>query len=602
MNQEKTNLELKYKDRSPEQTINIIKNFFESHNFNLEEEICACSEASTYWCHIVLFYNGYKILETNGKGSNKIYSLASGYSELYERFCGGVCSINLDFFDRKKYQELNYQKHGYYLSKDEKFDSFENVKNCCEKYKKFLSFFCDEEDYLLKTIALITPEQEDLKLLTVPYINFNDITKVKYFNEYLMNVMQGSDGWAAGNSLEEALTQGLSECYEHYVGEQIYTNTPNLFYELNLASLELPEYLKEIVYNIKLNNNLYIYDLSYNFQVPVLMSILVNKVTHKWHMNLGSSPIFEIALERILTELYQGVFHFDIYEEDKFLLPSRNVSYADAMATNIGDMSCRTIYPESIALNRIVIDNFNTDIFLKHRDYSNKELNEYLQVINKKNNFNVYYRNLSLISDMFAVRVFIEDIPLFDITTYQKFSQISNSIQQEIFKYQYLILREYNNFLNINTKQYSLDNLLTYLKVFNKYKKEIINNEDYIDILFSSSKFKFLFIDITNLDDFFHEFSKRINVNLLLKYSYNNINYKINLYYPLYKFIKNGCYTDKELEYFFKFLNYPSSFIKEKISIIKNKKNEIIFKELILDFLKIINESNEYINFISIYI
>jgi ribosomal protein S12 methylthiotransferase accessory factor YcaO len=40
--------------------------------------------------------------------------------------------------------------------------------------------------------------------------------------------------------------------------------------------------------------------------MPVLMSFLINKYTHAITVNLGASPIFDIALERVLTELYQG--------------------------------------------------------------------------------------------------------------------------------------------------------------------------------------------------------------------------------------------------------------------------------------------------------
>jgi ribosomal protein S12 methylthiotransferase accessory factor YcaO len=36
------------------------------------------------------------------------------------------------------------------------------------------------------------------------------------------------------------------------------------------------------------------------------MALTVNHTTHSITVNLGSSPIFDIALERVLTELYQG--------------------------------------------------------------------------------------------------------------------------------------------------------------------------------------------------------------------------------------------------------------------------------------------------------
>lgn len=594
----KTDLAHKYKDRSPEETIQIIKDFFISNGFELEEEIRACSEAGTYWCHIVLYYNSRSNLETNGKGASEIYALASGYSELYERFCAGVSSFNLDFFDRKKYQELNFQKNGYYLAENEKFESFDEVKNCCLKYQEFFNKFNDPENYLLKTIALITPKQQDLKVLTVPYKNFNNNVEIKYFNDYLMNIISGSDGWAAGNTLEEALTQGLSECYEHYVSEQLYNNTPDIFYELNLNSLNLSDYLKNIISKIKINNDLYIYDLSYNFQVPVLMSVIVNKFTHKWHINLGSSPIFEIAFERILTELYQGVFSYNDFNESSFLLPTRDKNYAECMATSLNNMNNRTAYPEEIVFNKITIDEFNTEIFLLNNNYTNKELNNHMQQINIKNHFNVYYKDLSLIKNMFAVRVFIENVPLFDVTSYNKFNQIPKEEQLKILQLEYLIMNEYNNFLN-NTN-FSLSDLLVYLKELNKYKNFIIINDDYVDIIISTTKLKFLFLNITNLETFFNDLGTEANIaNVYLN---NEFNYIINLYYSLFKFIQSKKYTDKELEQFFKFLNYSNVLINEAIELLNNNNFIDIFKQLILNFLMYLNNSNIYFNFLNTYI
>ncbi|MGN1342703.1 MAG: YcaO-like family protein [Bacilli bacterium] len=55
---------------------------------------------------------------------------------------------------------------------------------------------------------------------------------------------------------------------------------------------------------IQKENTLYIIDFSYNFNVPVLMALIVNRRTNTITVNLGASPIFDIALERTLTELY----------------------------------------------------------------------------------------------------------------------------------------------------------------------------------------------------------------------------------------------------------------------------------------------------------
>ena len=75
-----------YKDRDPIDTIKIIKDFFKDKGFKVTEENLE-SESSTWSCHLALYKDNHFIISSNGKGLNKEFSLASGYAELYERFC-----------------------------------------------------------------------------------------------------------------------------------------------------------------------------------------------------------------------------------------------------------------------------------------------------------------------------------------------------------------------------------------------------------------------------------------------------------------------------------------------------------------------------------
>jgi hypothetical protein len=47
-----TSLNQKYKDRDPEDTINIIKNFFKEKNLEVKEDIIYKTKNNTYWCGI----------------------------------------------------------------------------------------------------------------------------------------------------------------------------------------------------------------------------------------------------------------------------------------------------------------------------------------------------------------------------------------------------------------------------------------------------------------------------------------------------------------------------------------------------------------------
>jgi ribosomal protein S12 methylthiotransferase accessory factor YcaO len=114
-----TNLQNKYKDNNPESTINNIKDFF--HNKGYTIKIIEMKEPvpGIYWCHLKLFYKDILIQTANGKGASKQFALASGHSELYERYCT-FCGNPLEYkINQKKLFELNLNK--YKLFPDEKY-------------------------------------------------------------------------------------------------------------------------------------------------------------------------------------------------------------------------------------------------------------------------------------------------------------------------------------------------------------------------------------------------------------------------------------------------------------------------------------------------
>ena len=82
-----TNLQNKYKDRTPELTVALIKDFFLNKGFTLEEKEVKNPMPNTWWCRINLKYNDIEIQGANGKGTSQSFALASGYAELYERYC-----------------------------------------------------------------------------------------------------------------------------------------------------------------------------------------------------------------------------------------------------------------------------------------------------------------------------------------------------------------------------------------------------------------------------------------------------------------------------------------------------------------------------------
>lgn len=397
------NYNKKYKDRDPITTINIIKTFFNHNNFNVQIAELQQNNSTTWSSHLKLYFKNLLILSANGKGINEDFCLASGYSELYERFCNKIFTLS-NYVGNKQIMDLSYANNNFYFSPNEKEIKFEDsFQSIMGQY--FLSHMQNNPNQLKNFFSLIFNN----KFIGVPYIN--PVSKdTIYLDPRFITILNNSSGMAAGNSFYEAFNQGMSELYEHIVNGQHYFDVESQYYAIDLSIITNP-YLKDIIANIQKDNDLYIIDLSYNFNVPVLMSLIVNKLTHAITINFGSFPVIDIAIERVLTELYQG-----ISSQNKMKLngqiPFNN--YIDVNLLEVHWPGCtmtRPIFPEFI-LNKLKIKyNFNADVFLINNEYSNEEIYNYILALNKKLNLDVYYHNCSLTQEMYAIQIFIYNFP-----------------------------------------------------------------------------------------------------------------------------------------------------------------------------------------------
>lgn len=535
----KTDLNHKYKDRDPLETIQIIKNFFKNQKLKIIETKVKKTEIDTYWCGIDLYNNNQLILHVNGKGTSKAYCLASGYGELYERYCAGFGTWANNIFLLKNKYEKNFLEKGYYIDPEEKFQSFNQIYNSCKKFKDFFSNI-DNEFFILKFFNLLQNQnKEKIEALTIPYIDFNNNSNKKYFNNFILENFSGSDGLSAGNTLEEALIQGLSEVYEHYVFNLLYNNRQNIYYLLDLNKIYLSDYLKCLIQKIQQKGyRILIYDLSYNYQVPVLLTIIVNLNNHSYYLNLGAHPIFSIALERTLTEIYQGVLKINNDNLNKInFYPSKFISKDVILSGPFNNLQDQLIYPEEILYNKCIINTYNKEIFLEDKEYSNQELILKYQQINKLNKFNVFYKDISCSNDIFTIRIFIDNIPFF--CNYN----IQNNIQLLKLKY---------NIYSIFFNQEKKENLFLLCKNFSDQAKNIDNKKIYYhDIIFTSPLDNFLYCSFNSIEDFFNDlqtiiFNNTINKDLLESFKY---------YFMIFLYKKDN-YSISEIKSLFSFLNF----------------------------------------------
>ena len=293
----------KYKDNKPEDTVNMLQNIL--HHAGID--------TTYFWTNneeLECYSNRVGITGTsigsNGKGTSRVYALASGYAELMERLQNGAAYTGA--LDPSLLEET-----GMVTAPDEKFveaealiqeggtllDAFFRVNSCEGELDKRLC---------LKKWAGNHPIEGkgDDTLLTVPFASLKH-HKIIYLPSIIYTKMYGTNGMCAGNTREEALVQGLSEIFERAANGSLL-NDP-------VTPPDVPEhYLKKYpvlwdrIRKIEADGRykVIVKDCSLKKGYPVLGTIIGDQKKGSFGFRMASHYSFPVALERTLTEALQG--------------------------------------------------------------------------------------------------------------------------------------------------------------------------------------------------------------------------------------------------------------------------------------------------------
>lgn len=289
-----TLLDATYKDESPLKTVEKIKRILATYDIKTTE---TWGDSGVEHCHSLRVDVVNTNFGANGKGLSKEFALASAYGELMERMQLGLFS------------DSSVQKIGHYsevVSQDEMVDALE-LYNELPYWYEFLASKASQLDNDTKTgMDIFAPYvNEEKKVAAVPFYNIVTGKKVRVPRE-IRAVVCGSNGGAAGNTMEEAVVQAISEIFER-----------NHQLRITRERISLPDIPEDTLkkftfaYNIidSLRNmgfDVFVKDCSLGTPFPVVCVCYINKKTGKYHTHFGASPILEIALERALTESFQG--------------------------------------------------------------------------------------------------------------------------------------------------------------------------------------------------------------------------------------------------------------------------------------------------------
>ena len=316
-------IDAEYKDNSPMQTVNKIKSILAEYGIETEEKWRQTNVPYCYAISVVEKETGFSV---NGKGLTPEFTLASGYGEFMER-------LQLGFVGKRA-----VQKDGAYAINDEKpvkvsaKELFSKNRDWYEKMALRLQAWNGSVIAPEEIVTQYSDANGDVE--ATPFVNLLN-GQTEYLPAEMRKNMYTSSGCAAGNSIEEALVQALGEIVERYYRLQIISQ--------KICAPEVPEeVLKQykIAYSIishirQCGYKVIVKDCSLGTKFPVVCVCYIDTKSGKYHTHFGAYPIFEIALERALTETFQGREIGSFADHDEFFLAADDKAFVANMAKEL---------------------------------------------------------------------------------------------------------------------------------------------------------------------------------------------------------------------------------------------------------------------------
>jgi ribosomal protein S12 methylthiotransferase accessory factor len=371
-----------YKADTPENTIERITQIFNSMDITVHQETFDSIDGILFSCSYSL--DGIQYLAQNGKGNSREFAIAGALAEMMERLQNLISFAFKIGMDKTEILRVIPD-----MIEIDNLDMLYSINdNECGSDIRGL---CDE--LLISSSGPIYADKfYDVKNDTVvllPHPNIITTTR--------------SNGMCAGNTPAEAIVQGICEILERESLKQIYAE--------HVIPPTIPEeFIKNgIAYKIieTLANkdiSIIVKDCSLGRDFPVVGAIAVNKVTGQYKFAIGSHPVFDYALERTLTELYQGFGEEEISKLGNELLlgndpfadieagrdVKRTVNFANQVVRGRGEL------PESIFYKKPTYEFEPWDTFDNSASYE-EDLKIFKELI-ISNGSNIYIKDLSFLN------------------------------------------------------------------------------------------------------------------------------------------------------------------------------------------------------------
>lgn len=299
-----------YKNCPPEETISTIKSILnQTLHIDLKERSFIEKNGLFHSCRLILSNDWITPLNigTNGKGMTEEYSRASAHGEMMERIQNGAL-LNYLNFGTPSFWSRNKDRYSYLYNELAVHDALLSFEHAHDEV-------CSTDDSILKEAIdkyIRSYDNEKLYEITkgmqhcyIPYYSVKDKKEILLPIDIILNNIS-SNGMCSGNTPEEAIVQGLSEILERFIIRKIYFE--------NITFPQIPkEYFQGTEILKRINDLEYaehytvtIVDCSCGLEIPAIGVIIRNNESAEYQFHIGVDPSPITALERSLTELYQG--------------------------------------------------------------------------------------------------------------------------------------------------------------------------------------------------------------------------------------------------------------------------------------------------------
>ena len=348
---DKKEWKVRYKENSPSETVERIIGLLD--NIGLETEYIPFDpDVKCFSGRVYLKNEGLHSIGANGKGTSAEFCRASAYAELMERMQNRAFfaqpGLDSAYYDVYKDIYPVYTVRGEYQPQC-MLELRAKLATTAKPMPLFGKTAQDVADDLLEKMARGKKDG----IATEPFYAVNAGETV-YLPVTLVKLFIYSNGMAAGNSLEEAIVQGLSEIFERYVQLQMIENkiVPPAIPREEVARYPL---VASIIEEIEKNERYrtFVLDCSLGRGLPVVCGGVIDTEKQTLGLKFGAHPDLGVALERVFSEAMQGkpLDSFVQMNVPNFTPPSNGVmnrhhNSFNVLKVGLGDIPSWLLYDE----------------------------------------------------------------------------------------------------------------------------------------------------------------------------------------------------------------------------------------------------------------